>query len=215
MQISSVFRSHTGYINDINDAVIGMRTAPGGLGVSKFSGQLGKFCQFDDSNVRFKTGTGYAPAVYGGIFQYVRLSASAAVPVAGQVLFWDTIGNAADNLFQVTTAESGSTDAGMLSAGICLTPSLVVGNYTAIQVEGPVYVQFRAALTASGAAGSRVFEAAAGGADLGFADVVDSGAAAAISDVSKMMGRFIGVAQEAPTSGGLKRVYVNWLRLKG
>ncbi len=210
MQESPVFRSHTGYINDINDAVIGMRTAPGGLGISKFAGQLGKFWKGDDSNVRCKTG-----AVYGGISQYVRLAAGAAVPVAGQVLFWDTIGNAADNLFQVTTAESGSTDAAMLGAGICLTPLLTVGNYTAIQVEGPVYVQFRAALTAVGAAASRVYCAAVGGADLGFADVVDSGGAAAISDVSKMAGRFIGVAQEAPTNGGLKRVYVNFLRLRG
>lgn len=217
MSLSQIIKLDSGYVNAVNDAVIGMQTAPGGLGQSKFTGQLGKQVWWDDSQVAqmTKTGGSNLPAVYGGWFQYVRLSASAAVPVPGQILFWDTLANAADNLFQVTTAESGSTDVAMLRAGICLTPSITVGNYTLIQIEGPIYVKFRAALTAAGAAGSRVYCAAAGGADLGFADVVDSGAAASIADVSKMEGRYVGTAQETPTNGALKRVYVDLRRMRG
>ncbi len=212
---SQILQVSSGYINSVNDPVVGMPAVPAGLGNSKFAGQLGKWAVFDDSTVRYTTGGSNLAAVYGGAFQYVRLSASAAVPIPGQILFWDTLANAADNLYQVTTAESGSTDAAMLRAGICLTPSLTVGNYTFIQTWGPCYVRFRAVLTAAGAAGSRVYAAAAGGADLGFADVVDSGSAAAISDVSKMEGRWLGVAHEAPVGATLKRVYLEISRPRG
>lgn len=212
MQKSPIIRLGTGYVNNVNDAVIGMITAPGGLGNTKFAGQLGKFVEYDDSDIKFDSTKG---TVFGGIFQYVRLAAAAAVPVIGQILFWDTVANAADNLFQVTTAESGSADTAMLRAGICLTPSLTPGNYTLIQVEGPTFVKFRGTLTAAGAAGSRVFAAAAGGADLGFADVIDSGNPTLFSDVSKMMGRYIGIAIDTPTNGGLKRVNVNFTNLRG
>jgi hypothetical protein len=215
MSQSQIIHLASGYVNSVNDAVIGMPSAPGGTGASKFAGQLGKQVWWDDSQVKYQTGGSNLPAVYGGWFQYVRLAAASAVPIPGQILFWDTLANAADNLFQVTTAENGSTDTAMLRAGICLTPTVTVGNYTLIQVEGPCYVKFRAALTSAGAAGSRVFCAAAGGADLGFADVIDSANPVLFSDASKLMGRWIGVAQEAPAAGALKRVYVNFRNLRG
>ena len=69
-------------------------------------------------------------------------------------------------------------------------------------------VKFRGTLTAAGAVGSRCFAAAAGGADLGFADVIDSANPTLFSDVSKMLGRYLGIAEEAPTNRGLKRVYL-------
>lgn len=213
MSLSQIIRIDSGYVNQVNDAVIGMQTAPGGLGVSKFSGQLGKEIWWDDSQIRFNSAVG---TVFGGWFRYVRLAAAAAVPVIGQILFWDTIANAVDNLFQVTTLETGSTDGAVLVAGITLSKNLTPGNYTVVQTEGPTFVKFRAALTSAGAAGSRVYAAAAGaGADNGFADVIDSGGAPTFADVSRMFGRWIGVAQEAPTNGGLKRVYVNMRNPRG
>lgn len=212
MYNSAMVRLTAGAINKVNDVVVGMPGAPFGPGLSKFAGQLGQGFYLDDNNILYDSTTG---VVYGGHFRYVRLSATALAVVRGQIVFWDTLANAADNLFQVTTAESGSADAAMLSAGIVLNPSWTPGNYSVIQDFGPVYVKFRAVLTAAGAAGSRVFAAAAGGADLGFADVIDSANPALFSDVSKMLGRYLGVAQEAPAGAGLKRVYVTMHNLRG
>ena len=213
MSLSQIINIGTGFINQVNDPVIGSQVASP-TGASKFAGQLGKHVWLDDSMVRFNTAAGFSQ-VFGGAFQYVRLSASAAVPVVGQILFWDTIGNAVDNLYQVTTAESGSADPAMLRAGICLTPNLVVGNFTFIQTWGPTFVKFRAALTTAGAAGSRAFAAGAGGADLGFADVNDGAGAATLATTSQQIGKYIGVCQETPTNGGLKRVYVEISRPRG
>ncbi len=212
MYNSAIVRITSGAINKVNDSVVGMPAAPLGLGISKFAGQLGQGFYLDDSNVLYNSAMG---TVYGGHFRYVRLAAAALAVVVGQIVFWDTLANAADNLFQVTTAENGSTDAAMLSAGIVLNSGWTPGNYSVIQDMGPVFVKFRAALTSAGATGSRVFASASGGADLGFADVVDSANPALFSDVSKLFGRYLGVAQEAPTNGGLKRVYVNMHNMRG
>ena len=64
----------------------------------------------------------------------MRLAAGAAVPVVGQILFWDI--SVADNLYQVTTAENASTDAAMFIAGICLTPLVTVGNSRSFRTRG-------------------------------------------------------------------------------
>lgn len=210
----NIARITTGALNKVNDASVGQLTASLGPRASRFSQQLGQGLWFDDNNVPFDASMG---TLYGGHFRYVRLSASATTPVAvGQILFWDTLTNAVNNLFQVTTAESGSTDTAMLSAGICLNSGWSAGNYSWVQDHGPCYVKFRTTLTSTGAAGSRVYAAAAGaGSDLGTADVVDSGGAATIANVSQLLGRFLGVAQEAPTGGALKRVYLNIGNLRG
>lgn len=214
MYNTMIQRITAGAINKVNDAVIGMPAAPLGLGVSKFAGQLGNGIYFDDSNILFDSTMG---TVYGGHFRYVRLAAAATAPnTVGQLVFWDTVANAADNLYQVTTAENGTTDLAMNCAGIVLNSGWTPGNYSFIQDFGPTFVKFRGTLTAAGAIGSRVFCAAVGaGVDLGEADVIDSANPALFSDVSKMMGRYIGVAIDAPTNNGLKRVYVNFHNLRG
>lgn len=191
----------SGYINQVNDAVVGMPTAPGGTGASRFAGQLGQRIQLSDNMLKYLSSVG---VVYGGEFQYVRLAAAAAVPVVGQIVFWDI--SVADSLYQVTTSESGSSDAGMFAAGIILSTALTPGYYTYIQRLGPTFVQFRGTLTSVGAAGSRVYAAAAGGADLGFADVLSSANPTLFSDVSLMQGRYLGTAVQAPTNGGLDLV---------
>jgi hypothetical protein len=209
---TAIDRITSGPINKVNDAVVGMPAAPFGPGLSKFAGQLGAGFWVDDANVLYDSTVG---VVYGGHFRYVRLSAAAAAVIRGQIVFWDTLANAADNLFQVTTAENGSADAAMLHAGIVLNPAWTPGNYSIIQDWGPVYVKFRAALTSAGAAGSRAFCAAVGGGDLGKADVVDSATAATIANISQMLGRYLGVCQEAPGNGSLSRVYLSMANLRG
>ena len=206
MPTSQIMQVSTGFINTVNDAVVGMPTAPGGLGLSKFAGQLGRRIEFEDADIHFNSAVG---TVYGGGFQYVRLAAAATAVVVGQIVFWDY--TVAQNLYQVTTSEAESTDGAVFRAGIVLNPSWTPGNYSFVQYLGPTFVRFRGTLTAAGAIGSRVFAAAAGaGVDNGFADVIDSSSPTEFSDVSKMMGRYIGTAIVAPTSGGLKLVNQNW-----
>jgi hypothetical protein len=203
-------RIPSGYLNSVNDPSIGNLTAPP-FGPSPFAGQLGKQLQFtlgENANANASIGT-----VLNGTGRYVRLAAGAGTPIIGQIYYWDI--SVAENLWQVTTAESGSTDAAMFIAGVGLSLSPTPGNYTFIQDSGPVFTKFRATLTAAGAVGSRVYAAASGGADLGFADVIDSTNAAQFGDVSKMIGRFLGIAEDAPTNGGLKRVNLMFKNLRG
>lgn len=211
---SPIVRLTTGFIDNINDTIIG--GGGGGTGVggaSKMVGQLGQGFWLDDTMLQWNSAT---PG-YGGHFRYVLLSAASSAVVRGQAVFWDVI--TAPNtagVMTVTTLETGSTDGGMQMAGIVLNSGWTAGRYSVIQDVGICYLKFRAALTAAGALGSRVFEAAQGaGADNGLFDVVDSGGAATIADVSKMSGRFAGIAQEAPTNGGLKRVNLALRNVRG
>jgi hypothetical protein len=202
----------TAPINKINDAVAGDSSAVFSGLQSRFVGQLGAGFWRDENQIIYNSTMG---TVLAGHFRYVRLATGATAVVVGQIVFWDTLANAVENLYQVTTVESGSTDAAMKRAGIVLNSGWTAGNYSVVQDVGICFVKFRGTLTAAGAAGSRVYCAAAGGADLGFADVVDSGAAAAISDVSKMAGRFIGIAEDTPTNAGLKRVDLQFANVRG
>ncbi len=198
---TSIVRISTGFINTVNDAVCGMSAAPLGPGNSKFAGQAGAGFWLDDANIVYDSSVG---TVYGGHFRYVQLAASASQPVIGQLVFAPVTPG-----YSVTTDEAISTDSAMFRCGIVLSASWTPGNWSIIQDWGPAFVKFRAALTAAGAVGSRVFAAAAGGADVGLADVIDSANPALFSDVSLMMGRYIGTALQAPASGGLKLVNVN------
>jgi hypothetical protein len=198
MSASDTIRISGGSINTVNDAVIGLPSAPLGLGVSKFQGQLGKFFSLDDSNIVYNAAIG---TVYGGTFQYVRLSPTAVKPVVGQILFYDP--TASPLAFQVTSDQAVSTPASVLIAGINLYNNWTIGNYGIIQVAGLVFVKFRAALTAAGAVGCPVYAATSGGADVGFADVLTADATAALNAT------FLGKAYDAPTSGGLKRVFLD------
>jgi hypothetical protein len=209
MSQSQISRISAGAINKVNDAVVGMPAAPFGPGTSQFAGQLGKRLLLDQDEVIFDSAMG---TVYGGEFQYVRLASTALAVVVGQLVFWDP--SAADqNLFVTTTSESGSTDAAVLVAGVVLNSGWTPGNYSWIQIQGRVPVKFRAALTSAGAIGSPVYAAAVGGADLGFADVIETGTASTFSDVTLLQRRFLGEAYVAPTNGSLTDVTVrtqNW-----
>lgn len=202
---SPIVRLTTGLIDTINDTVIG--GIQGISGVSRFAAQLGQGFWLDDSNILWNSAT---PG-YGGHFRYVKLSAASSAVVRGQLVFWDVVSapNTA-GVFQVTTLETGSADGAMKAAGIVLNPAWTAGKFSVIQDIGLCYTKFRAVLTAAGANGSRVFAAAVGaGVDNGLADVIDSANPALFSDVSKMLGRYLGVAWEAPAGAGLKRVDLN------
>src|ERR1022692_839541 len=103
---SQIMNIASGNVNVVNDGAIGMSVVPQGTGLSPYGGQLGKTITLDDSMLKFKSAVG---TVYGGDFQYVRLAAAAAATVLGQIVFWDV--GVADNLYQVTTSETESTDA--------------------------------------------------------------------------------------------------------
>lgn len=197
-----------GNINTVNDSVIG--GLAGITGVSKFAGQLGQVYQADDQNLFYASSMG---TVYGGAFQYVRLAAGATAVVVGQIVFWDL--TVAQNLYQVTTLESGTTPGAQFRAGIVLNSGWSAGYYSFVQVLGPTFVKFRAALTGTAAVGVPVYAAAAGvGADNGFADVIGSADPADFSDVNLMQQRYLGTAMQLPTAGGLKLVDLAWQNVR-
>lgn len=211
---SPVANVSTGFINTVNDAAEGMPTAPTYIGGSYFAGQLGKTIEFDDSNVVWDTSIG---TVYGGVFQYVKLAAAAGAIVPGQILFWDMSTAAFIANYQVTTSESlTQTDNAVQIAGICLNSTWTVGNYAFIQIAGKVPVKFRAVLTSAGADDSAVYAAAAGGADLGLADVLSSANPTLFSDVALMQRRFLGTAAgAAPVGGATSNIFLGFQRLRG
>lgn len=193
MAQSQIVQIPSGYLNVVNNAVIGQQTAPQ-FGGSEYSGQLGKWWDLDADNIRFNSAVG---TLYGGRFQYVQLSADSAVPVIGQMLFWDT--TVARSLFRVTTSPTlSSDDAGMMKAGICLSASLTPGYYTVMQIpgnSGQVVVKFRASLTASGAIGSRVYVSDQTNTDKGLMDVLTTDATSIVN------ARYIGTAVGIPVGG--------------
>lgn len=209
MWTSPIIRITTGFLDTVNDSIIG--GVAGISGTSKFAGQLGAPVWLDDSQVTFQSAT----AIFGGRFRYVRLAAAATAVVRGQIVFWDI--SVADNLYQVTTSEAGSTPGAQLRAGIVLNPSWTAGNYGFIQDVGPCYVKFRAALTTAPAGvGVAVYCAGAGaGADNGFADTLSGAAPATFSDVTILQNRYLGAAIELPTNGGLKLTNINFMNLRG
>lgn len=209
MHTTNIVRVTAGALNKVNDSVIGQITANIGPKTSRFVSQLGAGVWFGPDTIIYDASVG---TLYAGHYRYVRLASGASTPVVGQIAFWDTIANAADNLYQVTTSEAGSTDTAKLVAGVFIN-ALTVGNYGFICDTGLCYVKFRGTLSNAGAAGSSVYAAAAGaGADLGLADVL---AATADGATPILQARYLGVAAEAPTSGGLKRVYLNPHNIRG
>ncbi len=208
---SPIVRLTTGYIDTINASIVGGGGAGTGAGgASKLTGQLGQGFWLDDSIIQYSSAT----AVYGGHFRYVRLAAAATAVVRGQIVFWDI--SVADNLYQVTTSEAGSTNGAMLRAGIVLNPSWTAGYYGVIQDVGQCYVKFRTTLTQAGAIGDSVYCAAAGaGVDNGFADQIGSANPMLFSDGQLMQGRYIGSAVGLPAGASLTLCNLNFTNIRG
>ena len=198
----------TGYINAVNDPVIGMPAVPGGLGISKFAGFLGACLRLNSDQIRYLNSVG---TIYGGCFQYVRFAAADAAFKQGQVVFWDL--TAAENTYQVTVNEANAGAAGALTvAGIVINPTsgpgtITPGNYGWIQWIGRTNVLFRAVLSGPSSAGVAVFAAAAGaGADNATADVIDTAGIETQVDMGQQLERYLGKAVTAPVGGALSLV---------
>lgn len=206
---SPIIRISSGLLNKVNDAVIGGTASIGSR--SRYAGQLGKVLWVSQELI----GNMYDPAVgtlYGGRYRYVRYNAAdTPAPVVGQAAFWDTTVANWSSAYQVTRESNlSSVDNDVLMAGIFINVP-TAGNYCFIQDVGQVKVKFRGTLTAAGAIGSRVFIGGAGdGADEGLADVLTAATAATFGDIGLQMSRYLGVAVEAPTSGGVKSVVLRF-----
>ncbi len=207
---SPIIRITNGFIDTVNDAVIGNIAGIGNL--SKFAGQLGQGLWLDDYNILFSNPT---VPVFGGRFRYVKLAAAATAVVRGQIVFWDY--SQPDSAFQVTTAENGTTPNALNRAGIVLNPAWTAGNYSFIQDLGPTFVQFRAALTsASSGVGQAVYAAGAGaGADNGKADVLGQGTNPTFAQTGVLLDTFLGNAIQSPTNGSLSLVNLSWMNVRG
>lgn len=206
---SPIVRLTTGNIDTINDTVIAGAPAFGNsTSVSMLAGQLGQGFWLDDSALQYASAT----PVYGGHFRYVLLKTGSTAVVRGQLVFWDTLANAADNAYQVTTAETGSATGATLIAGVVLNAAWGASKYSVIQDAGVCYVQFRASLTGASAAGAGVYAAGAGaGADNGFADTQSQGT----TETDIMLQRFLGTANGTPSNGSLTPVYLRFTNLRG
>lgn len=217
MSMELIQRLSSGYINQINDSLPGGGGGNIGPQVGLAPGQLGKTIELDDSELSGIVNTAIG-TVYGGGFRYVQLSAdSTANPVPGQIVFWNPFAISADNLYVVTTLESGTVPGAQYPAGIVINATWGVGNYSFIQCWGPTFTKFRAALTAAPAGiGDAVYCAAAGaGVDNGFADTIDSANPTLFSDVTLMQNRYLGAAIQLPVNGGLTLVNVRRLNERG
>jgi hypothetical protein len=190
---SQIGRVTTGLLNTVNDA-IPAQTTSSGTGATRYGGQLGQRIALGPDEVKFDPTIGN---LYGGVYQYVRVAAASTALLRGMILFWDP--SVAENLYQVTAVEPTGVS---LIAGICLNV-ITPGNYGFIQIAGRATVKFRAALTKVAAVGDLVLAAAAGaGADNATADVL----ADATGLTSVQVRHLVGIAEEAPTNGGLKIV---------
>jgi hypothetical protein len=190
---SQIGKVTTGLLNTVNDA-LPAQIVSSGTGLARYSGQLGQRVALGPDEVKFSSAIG---TLYGGVYQYVRIAAASTALLRGRLLFWDT--SVSENLYQVTAVEPTGVS---LIAGVALNV-ITPGNYGWIQVAGRATCLFRAALTKAAAVGDLVLAAAQGaGADNATCDVL----ADATGLTSVQMRHLVGVAEEAPTNGGLKIV---------
>lgn len=215
MSMELIQRLASGYINQVNDSLPGGGGGNIGPQVGLAPGQLGKILELDDSELIYNSAIG---TVYGGGFRYVQLSSdSTANPAVGQIVFWNPIASSADNLYVVTTLESGTTPGAQQPAGIVLSSTWGVSNYSFIQCWGPTFAKFRATLThAPAGIGEAVYCAAAGaGADNGLADCLSTADPTDFSDVTLLQNRYLGPSIQLPTNGGLKLINLRRLSERG
>lgn len=210
----------SGFIDVVNDEAPGQFTAPSIGGGINLLGQRGQIFEF--AGPRW---SGNGPEVrwrdnrnYGGVYQYVqRHPDDATTSVVGQLAFFPDFSDNddEDTPARVTTSETGGSTANALKvAGVFLTDDVTPGNWTIIQIAGTVSVMMRAALTVAASKGCAVFAAAAGGADLGFGDVLGSADPVLQSDWVLLAPRYLGTACETPVAATLSLVDLSLQRYR-
>lgn len=129
-----------GYINNVNDAVIGgqLTTVPGSVPASQAEQTLpGDHVVLDEAAAQAKstTASGFA-LCHGGYYQYVQLDSAASTVFLGQALYWkDTSVLSGDTVYTVTNNQVTNIPA---LAGFVLNPNWTAGNYSWMQCLGRV-----------------------------------------------------------------------------
>ena len=149
-------RITTGFLNTVNDPAPGVPVSTAQISgsiVQPYGGQLGGklYLSADDAKKLSSSDVG---TLYGGVYMYVRLSASAvaANAIRGRIVVWDL--TAAEDQYQVTT-DLTQNESYPLYAGVALNPpatttagqtgqpqnTLTPGNYGFIQIAGKSTMQ--------------------------------------------------------------------------
>jgi hypothetical protein len=205
----------SGKLNKVNDALAGgqITAAPSGLTIS--AGEQTRpgdriILLTADALALSDTTVG---TLYAGLYMYVK---SATTSKVGRLAFVDT--SVADGLYQVTGSEAGVTGV-VLRAGVYI--SVITATYYGwIFVSGKVAVQFRTALTGTGANGAGVYAA---GENNGVADVLagssfnsavsSNNAAVGYSSIEQVNSRFLGWALTPPSNNNASTIIVPLLNL--
>lgn len=190
----------SGNLNEgIGDASPGSPKAGTFAQSSGYPAQLGNIVYLDNEGANQRTNpSGTITQLYGGFYQYVQLVSTASAAVAaGQLVFFDTVANAAN--FVVTTDVTAATIGRV--AGVILSPSWTKGNYWWIQISGLVYVKCAATVTDTTDGNLAIVTQTPAPTVNGVAD------GTAVTDA--VLKSAIGVWAEAPANGALKRVFFN------
>jgi hypothetical protein len=137
-----------GYINNVNDSVIGgqITTVPSNVYATQAEQTLpGDHVVLDDASAQAKStnAAGYATC-YGGYYQYVLVDSSASTFYLGQAMYWKNTSDISGP-YTVTNVQSGNYSN---LAGVLLNPNVTAGNYTWIQCLGRATVLIDAASAA-------------------------------------------------------------------
>jgi hypothetical protein len=161
-----------------------------------FQGQLGKIAAYSHS-LASQMSKSTVGTLYGGLYQCVKfLSTMSATPARGQICIWQ------DALNYVVTCDATAPTEGALAGVLINAPTK--GQYGIIQVGGLASVLFRASVT-SKVSGNLVLQLTT----TNTADAIADATGTYITGGVLGLKNIIGTAYEAPTDGGITRV---WLR---
>jgi hypothetical protein len=193
---SPIIRVTTGFLNTVNDSVIGGQESIGGR--SKFGGQLGKSLYFQQSEIgqMSKSSVG---TLYEGAYQYVQFNPGDTVPVRGQAAFW-LAGSAVGDFIVSTDSQGNFTTAPSIAGVFISVPT--AGNYCFIQVGGIATVKYKSGLTVAAATGQAVIVLAAGTFDT-------------ITAVGSNLPQYAGYAWTLPVSDSTALINMAPLGLRG
>lgn len=165
--------------------------------VPPYLGQLGAFELLRYGTAQNLSDKTTAPnsTLQGGRYQYVQFAADGTTYAQGQVLYWKD-----ETAYIVTNVAPIATSANI--AGFCIAP-VTQGNYWFVQTSGVTYAQF-AATASSHTASVGVYAVVNTATVNSLADAT----ADATAGVNKL---FVGIAKDAPSDGGLTRIYIKGL----
>lgn len=199
--------THTGILRTVNrfmngttatgDALPGQSVGGYAGQPPQYAGQLGayEFLNFTAAQKFSDFTTAPNTSLQGGKYQYVQYAADGTVYAQGQVLYWKDETN-----YIVTNVAPLTTSANV--AGIAVSP-VVQGNYWFVQTTGVAYVLYRATVTST-TVSTGVYVLV----NTATADALTDATADATVGVNKL---FIGIAKDAPSNAGVKRVYLKGL----